>query len=189
MIDTNSLISKKTATTLQKPSYREKGLGFFVWFSGLMFFISLLAFGGVFFYKRVLNGEINELSASLDRAKAAFEPALITTLNYNANIIEAAKTLLAKHTAVSRVFDLLEDITLPGVRFTSFAFSIDKEGKPSFNMQGEAKSYTILAQQANLFEDHEQIEEALFSNFSLTSTGNVGFTVEATLKPETITYR
>lgn len=182
---TTSFIPK---TRLTGPVYRRKGIGFGVFIAVLVLLVSLGLFAGVYFYKKSLTKEIEEASASLERAKKAFEPGLISELTQLDSDLKAAEIILLSHSASSKIFDLIGDLTLPEVAFSSFSFNL-AEKKPIITMAGEAKSYTTVALQARIFEESEFIDKASFSGLSLKEAGKVGFSAELIINPSYLIYK
>lgn len=182
---TTSFIPKTRLTTAAYPK-RGLGLGFFI-----SFFILLLSgglFGGVYFYKSSLQKEVNDMAASLERAKKAFEPSLIAELERFTSSINSAKTLFNQHRDISKIFKLINDLTLKDVKFSDFKYNVDNK-IALLIMSGEAKSYTTIALQAKLFEKSDFIDRVLFSNFSLKEGGKVSFSVEIIFKSSYLFYK
>jgi hypothetical protein len=184
-----SLIPK---TTLAQPSYQAKKPSFLAIGSIVIFFISAGLLGGAYFYKKFLENNIVELNNRLESIEADFEPSAINELVRASKAIENSKIILSKHKATSNIFELLEDLTLVNVRFSNFSFS-GSEGKESdeyvISMNGEASSYTTVAEQAAVFENSDFIKNAAFSGFALKgATGNVSFNVVISINPDFIKY-
>ncbi len=182
---TTSFIPKTRLTTATYPK-RGLGLGFFI-----SFFILLLSgglFGGVYFYKSSLQKEVNDMAASLEIAKKAFEPSLIAELEKFTSSINGAKTLFNQHTDISKIFKFINDNTLKDVKFSDFKYNMDNK-IALLTMSGEAKSYTTIALQAKLLENSEFIDRALFSNFTLKEGGKVSFNLEIIFKSSELFYK
>jgi hypothetical protein len=170
-MDKTSFIPK----TVSRPVYKQKGLGFAIIFSVAMLVFSLLSFGGVFLYKGSIEQNVSNLSVSLKRAQAAFEPAFISELEGLSSKIKSAKVILKKHKSLLGVFDILEELTLKSVRFSSFDYNAEQ---PEIILKGEAKSYRSLASQADVFRKNNNIERIEFSDISLKDGGNIGFQIK-----------
>ena len=108
-------------------------------------------------------------------------------LTRTSDLIKNSKIILAEHKAPSKVFLLVENLTLPSVGFSSFSFG-EKEGEYSVVMNGEAKSYTAIAQQAAVFSKSDLVEKANFSNFVLKNEGNVSFNVSLVINPDLLKF-
>ena len=162
------------------------GMGILMFLGTVLLVLSLVALGGVFFYKRFLQQQIDDLSKSLKRLEADFDPALIQEFLKISKAIDASKAALAGHRSMSNLFDFLEENTLRDVRFASFAFT---EKETSLTMAGEARSYTTLAQQASLLERSPLVRKISLSNLALKETGSISFTVDVKFDPMILSFR
>lgn len=170
-----SFIPKKTVAPTQKKIRTSPGLITTVAF--ILFIISLVLAGGVYLYRDSLSKRVDEMKLSLDRAQNIFEKSLLEDLELLDKRIEAASVILKDHIAVSPIFQVLQDITLPTVRYIDFTYEIDTVNSNVVHvyMTGEAVSYDAITLQAELFSDNRFIRNPIFSNFSLDTTGNVDF--------------
>lgn len=174
-----SFIPKKPDIVSVKPVSRAPSSLLLVAF--LLLITSLLSAGGVFLYSKKVSADESRLSRSLVQQRNAFEPALIEEMKLLDRRIESSKLLLDKHITVTPIFEALEDITLPTVRYTNFTYSIDEKRVESpliVEMIGEASGYQSITLQADLFDKHPFFSNPIFSDFVLDDTGNVEFKVE-----------
>lgn len=181
---TSSFIPK---TTLPKPTYKAKGAGFLITISIVIFLISAGVAGGAFLYKSLLDGELEGLMIDLDKIQKEFELVSIRNFSRTADSINLAKSIIESHTAISSIFEFLESSTLPDVRFLNLNYSTGEDNIISMN--GEALSYTMLAEQAFVFESDPMVKGLSLSNLSLRKGGKVGFSVSITIDPELIKYQ
>lgn len=181
MADQTTFIPK---TTFAKIPYRPRGLGWFNFLAFILFIAALLLSLGLFFYRGLLQGQIDSLSITLKKVESEFEPALLIELQNTARGIREAKNLLGKHTAVSRLFEFLEENTISDVHFSNFSY---QEGRVSLN--GTARSYTALAEQSLVFEKSRLIKDVSFADFNLSPEGFVNFKAEFEVSNELISYQ
>ncbi|MEK9176986.1 MAG: hypothetical protein AAB923_01700, partial [Patescibacteria group bacterium] len=106
--------------------------------------LSIVSAAGVFLYERFLITSIKNKEETLERAKSAFEPELIRELSRIDAKFTIGEDLLSEHTAPSGLLDLLEEVTLETVRFTSFGYVADSEGNLRISLQGEARSFASV---------------------------------------------
>lgn len=149
--------------------------------------VSLVFFGGAYFYKQSLQKNVNEMAASLERAQNAFEPGLINELSRLSGSIIAAKQVLENHRVISKILNLIGALTLKDTTFSNFKYAA-RDNKITIAMNGETKSYAGVALQAKLFEESGSVESVIFSNLSLKEAGKVNFNVELAIKPEFLIY-
>lgn len=172
-----------------KLQFKVKGTGFFFVFSLIVFFVSVAIFGGLFFYRAILNNDIKKLANSFNNAKSVFDLNLISDIAKVSDKINFSKSILAKHTTPVPFFDFLESSTLPEVRFTKFDYSVSKEGEYLVSLDGSARSYIALASQSKIFEKNSNFKNISFSGLSLGDKGLVNFKVQLSLTPEFLAYK
>lgn len=181
MADQTTFIPK---TSPVKMPYSGRGLGLFTGLASFFFILSLLLSFGLFFYRGLLQTQIEELGSTLAKVENEFEPASILELQHTAKGIAGAKSLLKNHTALSQLFKFLSANTIADVRFLNFNYQDAKA-----DMNGVAKSYSSMAQQSLILENSRLVKDVNFSNFSLTAEGFVNFNVKFAVTPELISYQ
>jgi hypothetical protein len=184
-ITTTSFIPKTRMTTT---TYKKSGLGLGFFISLLILILSAGLFGGVYLYRSSLQTEVKDMTASLEIAKKSFEPSLIAELDKFTSAVNSAKVLFNQHRDISKIFKLINDLTLKDVKFSDFDYGVDNK-IAVLTMSGEAKSYTTIALQAKLFENSDFVDRVIFSNFSLKEGGKVSFGVEIDFKPSYLFYQ
>jgi hypothetical protein len=173
--------------------------------STLLFVLSGLIYAGVWGYGLYIEREIDDMEALLEKQRQEFRPAEIAEYKRFDDRLKIAANVLNKHVALSEIFTLLSEITLPSVRYTSFDFSKDAVPATETQVEGEivrtqaterltvlltseAGSFEDIALQVKEFEKSDFIRNATFSNFELTDSGVVAFTIEATIDQQLIGY-
>lgn len=154
----------------------------------VLFFASVVLAAGVFLFAQYLGTAEASKRAQLQRAKEAFEPALIAELTRLDDRMKAADEVLAHHTSPSDIFDLLEQLTLQTVAFSSFSFVAQNPLELNITMQGVAQSVNSIALQADLLAKSGLILNPIFSNINRTIEG-VRFDFTASVDPEKLKYR
>jgi hypothetical protein len=151
--------------------------------------IASIALGvGMFLYVKYLETSRSSKTDQLQRAQAAFEPALIAELTRLDDRMRAGHELLNSHTAPSLLFATLEELTLETVAFNTFKLEAAEQGSISMEMRGIARSVNAIALQADLFGQHPAITSPLFSNITRTADGLVSFDLSADLNPASLRY-
>lgn len=184
-----TFIPKKNLANVKKPESkgskaRRSMLGILAL---LLFITAVVSTIGIFLWKVQLAAVVNSRIDSINRAEKAFEPAVILDLKKLDIRLRAGTELLEKHVAVSDFLVSLGESTLPEVSFSDFSFGYNSEGS-EITMSGEAQGYLQIAQQSDIFEDNNYIQNHIFSDFSLTDTGRVTFALQFTLNPELIAF-
>lgn len=154
----------------------------------VLFIASAVLAVGVFLYVQYEQAAAASKLDQLQRAKAAFEPALIAELTRLDDRMRAADDVLASHIAPSTVFKLLEQLTLQTVAFNSFDFTAQNNNELSLTMQGLAQSVNSIALQADLLSKSGVVVNPIFSNINRTLSG-VRFDFTASVNANKLRYR
>ena len=174
-----------SAATLQRSS---KGSGFLGLIAFLIFGVALLGSIGVYGYERYLVSHIAKMGADLEAARQSLEAdALNQVMRLNSRI-ESTQKIVDSHTAMSPLFDFLEANTVKTVRFTNFSFD-QKSNTVKLFLKGEARGYTALALQAELFNKSKYIRNPVFTDLRLDEKGNVSFIFNADLDAAVVSFK
>lgn len=167
---------------------RKGGADLALLISLVLFFASVVLAVGVFLYVQYLATAAESKRAQLQRAKEAFEPALIAELTRLDDRMKAADLVLSNHTSPSDIFTLLQQLTLQTVAFSSFSFVAQNEREMGITMQGVAQSVNSIALQADLLSRSGLVVNPIFSNINRTIEG-VRFDFTASIDPAQLRYR
>lgn len=169
---------------------RPKGPPNFLMLIGVIIFVLTLAiFGGLYFYQGYLNESNASKKAEVQDAINNFEPELTKELTLLKARVDAGKSLLSNHSAVSTLFSLIGVNTAQTVRFSSLKVDVAPDKKVSLQMQGEARSYNAIAFQSDVFSRVEYIKMPVFSNLVLDETGIITFNFASQIDPAAISYK
>lgn len=155
---------------------------------GFILVAAILGAGGLFLFKIYTQSAITSKQESLERQRAAFEPATIKELSRLDKRMNAAQKLLKTHTAPSLIFSEIESRSVTNVRFKDFAYEIGDGGKMLLTMSGVAKSFNSVALQADGFGKSTIIKDPLFSNLNIDQSGSVIFNFSSLIDASRITY-
>lgn len=200
-----SFIPKKPLAIKTERNTRPMSVLLFVSFG--IFFISLALFGGLYLYNSNLKVVLEEKTKELEMEKKKADPAGIIEKAEKLQVkINSVKDLLNKHTALSRTFGLLEEVTLENVVLNGLTFE-KKEAEQAvvrdeaqtasisnfvIKTSGIAPSYASLAYQSDVLKnevkENQRIESFLISNPSLDQSGNVSFDIEVSVNPSFLLY-
>jgi hypothetical protein len=184
-----SFIPKKPIVKKRVSSSRPVGL--LTVLSIFIFFTVLLASAGLYFYKGVVEKNINAMENNLNIAKNRFEPSKIAELELLGKRLKASNDILSGHVAVTPIFEVLQLITMKTVRYLDFDYNFDsKEGSNVVvKMNGMADGYRSVALQSDLFAKNKNLIEPIFSNLTLDDDGNVLFDLEFSVDPTFVNYK
>ena len=182
-----SFIPKKSLS--KDAVVREVPVGIFTLITTVIFFASFFGAVGVYFYKNFLNTQISQNSGLLQSAQRAFDPTLIVELERLDRRIESAKEILSNHVVVSPIFKMLENSTIPSVRFNTFSYSLSNNRKIELNMSGQARNYAFVAVQSEVLGSNKYIAQHIFSDLNLDGSGNVTFNLATIINPSLVSYK
>ena len=163
-------------------------VGFLTILSIFIFFTMILASGGLFFYKNILERNVVSMEDTLTKAKARFEPETIVRIQTTDKRLKSATAVLSKHVAVTPIFEALQALTMKTIRYTKFSYKGEEDGKVAVQMQGVAIGYRSIALQSDLFAKNKYIIDPIFSNLTLDNTGNVLFDLNFWIDPNFVDY-
>lgn len=147
-----------------------------------LFLIALLVWIGVLIYQQYLENEVDIKDQTLTREIQNLDRNVVDQLVEANRQFSSAVGLLNRHIAPSIIFEILEDITVQGLRYTSFSY----EGSPTDNalitLKGEAHNFSTVITQDSLFEESNLISSHSFFNVDRTvsneGVGTVVFDLE-----------
>jgi hypothetical protein len=170
-----SFIPKRVMDRPERPTARPTGLLLII--AVLILIISLVLWGGTYFYQGFLDKQVKDLEASVESARKALDQPTIVQFQRLDNKLKVAGELLDKHISLVPVLRMLEELTLPTVGYTKFDFK-----STSISMEGVAASYEDVAIQAEIFGKDKRIQSFVFSDLDLDNNGKVIF--KLTIIPE-----
>ncbi len=156
--------------------------------AGLVFTLSVMLALAAFGYGFYLDSSIANMAVALERGRAELEPETVNELIRLDDRINSTGDLISTHTLLSPLFKFLEASTVKSVRFTDFNYALTAKGL-ELSMRGEAKSYSALALQADIFEKSGHLNELSFSDLSLDTKGNVIFSFKAKVASTLLSYQ
>lgn len=187
---TTTFIPKKplaeTAPSAARPVSRPVGL--LSSLTTVVFFLTLLIAGGVYFWKGYEEKNLAVLADSIKKVEKTFEPELIEKLQSLDRQLRNGSVLIKNHTVVSPLFDFLETSTLKQIKFTKFDVVFDEIKGTQIKMSGEADGYRSIAQQSDIFGANTYLKDTIFSNFFLTPKGKIAFDVSYGVKPDFVDF-
>ena len=165
---------------------QEKSLfSFLAW---IIFNISVVLALGMFGYKFYLKYSIDQMGVDLENARATLQSEVISELTRLDNRITSSRELILAHQNLSPLFEFLEVSTPRTVRFSDFRYSMTPQGL-ELSMTGEARGYTALASQSDIFNKSQYFKDSIFSNLKLNTKGDVIFSFRAVVDPSLVSYQ
>lgn len=168
---------------------RSSGMSLFMVVSIFIFVISLALAGLVFAGQRYLSSQLEKDKESFAKAQENFDSTTVETLVKLSKRIESAKKILNKHIAVLPIFDFLESKTLKNIRFKTVEISFSENGIANIDMKGEAKNFSAVALQSDVFAESKELKNPIISGIDLTLTGGVSFNFESSVDSSFVLYK
>lgn len=190
-----SFIPKQAA--VETPAVARSGVSLISTLAFVILLLSILLAAGAYGYEKLLFNEINRpcpdpnqietsgcgLEASLNKERQALDEGLLTEFKRLATKLNLAARLIEQHVTILPLMDLLSEITLENVRYTSF-----EQNNTTLTISGLARSYDDIAVQSNVFDEEQMIKSFLFSDLNLDGQGNVVFKLVMNVDPRLLSY-
>ena len=183
----------KAPVTDSSAGRRSSGAGFLFLISFILFMASLCAAVGVFFYNQILDQKIKSGNDELSQNQNIFNPSVVQDYSRLNDRINASYEILKKHVAVSNLFNILSAVTLKNVRFSNFTYANAGSDKISLTMNGQTRSYEMVALQARALTDptmkyRNAFKSPILGDLNVDSLGNVSFNLSSAIDPSVVSY-
>ncbi len=198
---TTSFIPKKPLTT--RSNFDASFPGIFLFLSVVMLISSVSGYFWAGYQEKSKLKEIEKLKIELKKAQDQFQPNQVINMTRFDTKLKVAQDLLylnkgssdtTMHITLQPLFKLLSAKTLKSVRFRDFKYTNVDNQKIDIKMSGEARgtaniaNYAAVAQQAREFSDTRVLMNVIVSDLNLGSNNNVTFNLNASVKPELLSY-
>ncbi len=189
---TTSFIPKKPLA--EERVKRPRQVSLFSFLSVLILIFAILATGGIFGYRHVLQAKEATIDAGLDQLSSELD-SIKSQINEMSRLdkrIKSADAILDGHIAVSPIFQFLQEHTLKTIAFTKFNYLMSPNGDVHIEMSGRSKTYEAIGAQAEEFspEKNAYIKNLIFSNMNLEETkSTITFDMSFDLDRSFLSYR
>lgn len=186
-----SFIPKKPAIYDSSiPSVARKTTSISIVVTFLVMLIVVGATVGLFFYKKYLLENKQQLSLSILKIKDSFDREAISTLELYDKKVQASSEILSKHIVLSPLFSLIGDLTLSSIQYTKFNHSTEENGIFVVKISGVARDYKSIALQADVFNipKGKMFKDVVFSNLVKEKNNTVTFDLEFIVDPSLLSY-
>ncbi len=194
-----SFIPKKPFTQvggLNPQAPRGHTSSLFMTLATLLFIASLVAAGGMYFWKSYLLSAQDSYKTQLATREKQFNTTLIEELKAQNVKIDLAKGLIANHIATSQIFDIIGRLTIESVRFLSMDLSAGTNPGDGvkISMKGYGTSLSAVAFQSDVLGQLEQyglrkvVKNPILSDPSIDTNRTVSFGLSATVDPASLSY-
>ncbi len=186
---TTTFIPKRPITeTIQTPEPISRPVGFLFIIACIVLLVSGAFIGGMYWFTGYTADQNTLLTNQVASSKKSFEINLVNDMVSLDRRINHAELVVANHTVLSPVFDILETYTLDSVRLTKFDFKINDTKQIVVLLGGEARDYQSIALQAKKFNEINAFSSIIFSDFSINQREKTTFNVALTVSPELLAF-
>lgn len=184
-----SFIPKKPIVTDNNIIRRRLPLGMFPIFATILLVIVIFTSVGFFFYKNYLQKQKQDILDSLVLIKDSFDEEVINDLKLFDKRIIATKDVLGSHLVLSPLFQLLGELTIPSIQYTSFNHTTSDNGF-FVKITGVSRDYRSIALQADVFNETkgQYFKNVIFSNLVKNKENDVIFDLEFDVDPSILSY-
>ncbi|MCR4328082.1 MAG: hypothetical protein NUV53_01025 [Patescibacteria group bacterium] len=150
-------------------------------FSGTLFIISILVYGGIAIgFKPYFESKQRDLDKKIQVFTQQIPLAEQEKITSFYSQIVNIKSLLDNHVVITPFFKWFEEHTQQNVVYQSLSATIESE---KITMSGVAKSIGDVEEQLAVFEKDEVIENVSFGNIAVNDKGGWSFQVSITFTP------
>lgn len=182
-----SFIPKKPID--QMVSSKRAPASLFTILTSILLILIIVAAGILFVYKSYLIKQKESLSVSLLKVKDSFEKETIEELELFSQRTDVSEDILSSHIILSPFFELLGELTIPSIQYTSFDHETNEKGF-SVKMSGISSDYRSIALQADIFSTPKghYLKNVIFSNLIKDKSNYVTFDLEFNVDPSLLSY-
>lgn len=163
--------------------------GFGAMLALILFVLSVAASGAIFLYTKTLETSIDKKTEMLQRAREAFQPALIKELVRLDARMRSADEILSAHVAPSTLFTLLEQTTLRNVQMTRYSYELDQSNVPQIEFEGVTDSLASVSLQADVYKGNQFIQNPAMSRLNVNGEDDIVFTGTASLDDRLLSFQ
>ena len=156
--------------------------------AALFVVVALISIGGVFVLEQSLTQKIAQMERQLETAEKQFEPTLIVQLKQLDERLKQASNVLRSHRSVAPFFSVLNTTASKNVQYDTMSLELNSDGLATVEIEGQARSYQVIAQQSRKLSEQNLIQDHIFSEFELQDTGRVRFALLLTLSAEALLF-
>lgn len=152
----------------------------------ILLIVSIVASVSFYGWGIYLKGQIDQADQQITSLNKQRDLDLEERIKDLGKAIEMLKKLLANHVYPTKLFALLEQLTIGKVQLTSFDANLSES---TVNLAGLTDSWLTLAQQMKAFSLDKRIIKLDTSNFVLSNSGQVQFNMNLEIDPQFLRYQ
>lgn len=181
----SSFIPKESPTEV---GFKKKPIGIIGMIAVLLFISSLLAFAGLFVYKRMVKSEIKLLKMELVEAEKSIDTKAINEMFLFSKKLDVIKGIVNKHQAITNVLDIIASSTVNSIYYNDFNYTSSVPGVLTIVLHGKARGFADIALQESILSQNKYFKTITFANMIIGDKGLVLFDLTISVDPEASIY-
>ena len=171
-----------------RPEERSKPSSFY-YLSIFVFILSLVAWGALSVYTKMLQGDIDNLKSQITTTRSSLNDSSTDELMAFDNKLKSVKEIINGHVAISQFFDMLEQNTVSQVAFESLEYKYSGD-KVIVALSGFASGYATIALQEETFLKSPSVLMVNFEDLLLDKdTGKVSFRLKGEFNKDLVKFK
>lgn len=164
-------------------------MGLFQAVAGLIFLLSVLSTGGLFAYRKMVEGQLNNLKTELATLESRMNKEDIDKLVSFDRKINSARELLVNHVAASNFLKLLEANTVAPLYYTSFKYNAPANQDISVQLEGKADSYRVVSEQEKIFLKNPNTVSVEFKDLNSDESRRSSFVLNGVFHRDAVKFQ
>ncbi len=137
--------------------------------SFVLFFGTLIAAGGTFFYKISVDSQLKVEKQKLTSQRNLFNLADFERVKELNKKLTSAQKLLDEHVSVISILEALEKSTLSTIQIKSFALDRSQYSKIALNLEAETEDFNSVLFQRKVFAENPVLQGASIADLALNT--------------------
>jgi len=157
--------------------------------AALVLLLVVTVWAGIELYQRYVEQQVAQKKEQFEASRQTLRNEGLDNIIRLSQRLDAADTVIERHIAPSIIFQRLEELTVAGLRYTSFEMEGDPLSGMVISLSGEAHNYATVIAQSNRFQRSVFIGSPTFRNIKENSkSGNITFEVSFEVAADQIRF-
>jgi hypothetical protein len=183
-----SFLPQQPLSRVDGGAHRKEPISLSMIIALIMFFMMLVAMGGVVLYKKTIERRIEAEKGELASREQEIDMETIAGFDSLSSRLVMATKILNEHSAFSLALKIISDGTAVNVGYSKLSF-MGSDGLSTISLDGVAPSYAAVYFQGEALRARPYIKNVIIANPVLdVRSGTVSFHMEVTLQPNVLRY-
>ncbi len=187
-IPRSSFVPREVSSAIPAQIKKKHTVQIFSFVGTVLLVCAVLSAIGVYFYKGVLDDELNKVRATLSEISNADDQQKIDEIHLYDKKLSLAQNLLDNHLAPSRIFQELESLTKQTVQFESLEFTYDPGFEAALTVVGATKEFSSVFLQKKEFADENPFSDFVVESVKKSETLDISEESEEIIPEEKVTF-